>query len=151
MTTIIGIKTNIEEEIVILGTDTQMNYLDDDGHPIGKKPILKIVNGDFWVLAQAGADTPGLRSFYRKRKNPDDRRYKDYSKDILEKELDIAIQKKRYMDVDQLNAEYMADDGDSDEAHEFLMAINRPKIELYHIDGWGNLKDPGKGYHAQKV
>jgi len=142
MTTLIGIKTNVSEEAVVLASDTQLSYIDDDGNLLAKRPLLKIVRGDFWALAPSGAYTDEIKSFYNKLRNPDDKRYKDFSGEKLEDMINKTIEKKRFMDVDSLNANYIKKGGDLDGAHEFLMAVNKPKIELFHIDIFGNLRYP---------
>ena len=140
MTTLIGIKTNVGEESIILASDTQLNYYSVKGEPIEKRPLLKIVYGEYWALAQSGADTNDLRSFFNKLRNPKDRRYKDFGTDKLEKMINVAVDNKRFMEICELNAKYVREEEDVDQTHEFIMAVNKPKMELYHVDIFGNLK-----------
>ena len=97
MTTIIGIKTNVEDEAIILASDTQMNYFDEDDNVIAKRPMLKMINGDFWALDYSGADTNELRSFYNRLRNPEDRRYKNFGKEKLAEIMIKAITKKKVL------------------------------------------------------
>lgn len=145
MTVLVGIKTNSGPvDAVVLGSDTQLSYLDEDGNPIGKRPFLKMVYGDFWALALSGAYTDELRSFYNKLRKPDDKRYKNFDKHKLETMISKSVANKRFLEINELNANYLREGGDLDEAHEFLMSINRPRIELFHVDPFGNLKLPKK-------
>ena len=145
MTTLVGIKTNSGSiEAVVLGSDTQLNYLDEDGNPISKRPILKIIYGDFWALASCGAYTDELRSFYNKLRKPEDKRYKNFDKGKLESMINKTVGCRRFIQIDELNANYLRDGGDLEEANEFLMAINKPRIELFHVDPFGNLILPKK-------
>lgn len=105
MTTIIGIKTNVDEEAVVLASDTQVNYFDDKGDLVEKKYSLKIVYGDFWALAHAGSITNDLMSFFNKLKNPKDKRYKGFDEQKLLDIINNAIKEKRFMEVDKLNAD----------------------------------------------
>ncbi len=139
MTTIVGINTNIGEEAVILGSDTQMNYFDEDGNVVSKRPMLKMIYGEFWALAYSGGDTDRLRSFYNKLRNPTDKRYKNFGKERLTEMVSRAVNKKRFYEINELNAKY----GDAELTNEFIMVINRPKIDLFHIDIFGNLKNSG--------
>ncbi|HJO15031.1 MAG TPA: hypothetical protein QGG70_03200 [Candidatus Pacearchaeota archaeon] len=147
MTTIIGIKTNIGDEAVILASDTQMNYFDEDDNVIAKRPLLKIIHGDFWALACSGGDTDELRSFYNKLRNPNDKRYKNFGSDKLEEMMMKSLHKKRFYQINELNANYMLEESDIDSTHEFLMAVNKPNVDIFHIDIFGNLKKPkGRNY-----
>jgi len=145
MTTIVGIKTNTGIiDAVVLGSDTQLSYLDEDGNAIAKRPILKMVYGDFWALAPCGAYTDELKSFYNKLRKPEDKRYRNFDKDKLETMIAKAVGSKRFIQIDELNANYLKEGGDLEESHEFLMAVNRPRIELFHVDPFGNLISPKK-------
>lgn len=145
MTTIIGIKTNVDDEAIILASDTQMNYFDEDDNVIAKRPMLKMINGDFWALAYSGADTNELRSFYNKLRNPNDKRYKNFGKEKLAEIMIKAITKKRFYEINELNAKYIREGGDLESADEFLMAVNKPKVDIFHIDVFGNLKNSENG------
>jgi len=143
MTTLVGIKTNSGAiDAIVLGSDTQLNYVDDEGNLLAKKPLLKIIHGDSWALAPCGADTNDLRSFFRKLQNPDDKRYKDFDKSRLDNMINKALGKRRFIEVDELNARYSRDGGDLSEAYEFLMAFSSSKMDFFRVDAFGNLISP---------
>jgi len=142
MTTIIGMKTNIGDEAIVLASDTQLNYYDDDDNVIAKRPLLKIIHGDFWALACSGGDTDELRRFYNKLKNPDDKRYTNFGAEKLKEMMLKSINGKRFYEINELNAKYMKEEGDIDSTHEFVMAVNKPNVDIFHIDSFGNLKKP---------
>lgn len=146
MTSLIGIKTNTGPEAIVLGSDTQLNYLDDEGNLVAKKSILKIIHGDFWAIACCGAETNEMKSFFRKLQNPEDRRYKNFDKDRLDTMMNKALGKGRFYEINELNANYSREGGDISEAPEFLIAFNKPKVELFKIDPFGNLIPPKKSY-----
>ena len=133
MTTIVGIKTNTDLDAIILASDTQMNLFDEKGKPYGKKPFYKIIYGSFWALAHVGAVTDEVRTFYNKLSKSSD---EDYAK----KAISTAVENQRFIEVDTLNSKYYRRTKDDEDLIEFLLAINKPKIELYHIDFFGNLK-----------
>ena len=136
MTTSIGMKTEIGEEAIILASDTQLSSLD----ATEKSSFLKIVYGDFWAITQVGVYDNNMKSFYNKLRNPSDKRYKDFSKEKLIRMVNKAIERKRFFEIDQLNAESIKDGIKVDDLAQFIMAINNPKIDLFHIDIFGNLK-----------
>ncbi len=139
MTTVIGFKTNINEEAIIMCSDTQLSYLDDQDNPISKRKLLKIVYGEFWAISSIGVDTQELRSFYNKLRNPEDKRYKDFNKEKLVSMINRAIEKQRFIEILFMNADYVRESRSTEQTNEFLFAINKPSIELYHIDSYGNL------------
>ncbi len=133
MTTIVGIRTNTDLDAVVLASDTQMNLFDEKGKPYGKKPFYKITYGSFWALAHVGAVTDEVRTFYNKLSKSSDEEY-------AKKVISTAVETQRCMEVDALNSKYYKRTKDDEDLIEFLLAINKPKIELYHIDFFGNLR-----------
>jgi 20S proteasome alpha/beta subunit len=141
MTTIVGIKTNSGPiEAIVLGADTQLDFLDEDDKPVGKRPFYKIVCGDFFALAHAGPITDELRRFYNRLTFPE--RFKDYDKQKVEENLILSVSKKRFLEVYEINSEYYRETEDFDTTHEFLLAINKPQLNLFHVDPFGNIKEP---------
>lgn len=139
MTTTLGIKTNVDDiDAIVLGSDTQVVYIDSQNNPYKKKLFYKIVAGDFWVLAQSGNITDELRRFYNKLSNPE--RFKDFNKTKVQDIILQAIEKKRFFEVNELNASLYRETQDfSESGIEFLLATNKPDLNLYHIDPFGNL------------
>lgn len=142
MTTLIGIKTNTEHEAIVLGADTQMAIYEGE-KPVTKKPLYKIVSGDFWSIAHSGAITDELRKFYNRLTKPD--AFKNFGKEKLRESVLDAVKKKRFRDVNELNAEYYRKESDTEDLHEFLFAVNDPELRLFHIDPFGNLKSSEDG------
>jgi 20S proteasome alpha/beta subunit len=139
MTTLVGIQTNSGPiDAIVLGTDTQMATFEDE-KLVSKKPLYKIVTGDFWAIAHCGAVTDSLKKFYNRLKYPE--RTKDYEKGKLKDVIETSIKEKRFMEVDKLNAEYYRKTEDSDDSHEFLF-VTYDRLRLFHIDCYGNLKQP---------
>ena len=136
MTTLIGMKTEVGEEAIVLASDTQLTDLDEKE----KSYFLKIVHGDFWAIAHTGVYN-NMKSFYNKLRNPDDKRYKDFNKGKLIHMINKSVEIKRFFEINQLNADSMGDGVDVDILSEFIMAINNPGIDLFHIDIFGNLKN----------
>ena len=137
MTTLLGIKTNSGEEAVVLVTDTQVIFGNDESK--GRTPFYKTAIGEFWALSSMGTHWDGSRKFYNKLTSP--KRYKDTTEKDVEKIILEAIKKERFIEIDTLNAEYMLADGDGESGTlQFLFGTNKPKIELYFIDSYGNLR-----------
>jgi 20S proteasome alpha/beta subunit len=133
MTTLVGIRTNEGLGAIVLASDTQMVYFDDSRVPIGKRPMYKLNFGEFWAMGHTGVINSDLRRFYDKLKDT------KYAKEAIER----AITKKRFIEVDELNANYMKNQGDRNSCHEFLLAVNKPSLLLFHVDDYGNLLLPG--------
>ncbi|MEK6923317.1 MAG: hypothetical protein AABW84_01320 [Nanoarchaeota archaeon] len=136
MTTLLGIKTNSGEEAVVLVTDTQVTYGSEE-HNKNRKPFYKMANGDFWALGFIGSQWDESRKFYNQLTT---RRFKDFTEKDIEQMILSSIQKKRFIEIDTINAEFMRryDEGESG-TMEFLLATNKPKVELYFIDAYGNI------------
>jgi|SRR3989344_176269 len=154
MTTLIGVRTNIGSDAVVIASDTQMSFFDEERNPLSKKTFYKILTGDYWILAHSGDGTEYLRKFCSRITYPD--RFKDFDKKVLNKEIIEAVEKKRYLRIDNLNAEHSlenameVDEDDEIEFVEFLFAIREgnglnSKLHLYRIDSYGNLIPPKIG------
>lgn len=132
MTSIVGIKTNTENvEAIILGTDTQMAIYQEE-KVVEKRYFYKILCGEFWAIAHAGAINDELRRFYNSL------RYTN--KENQKKMIENAIKRRRFIEIDKLNAEYYRKEENLEQLHEFIFAINEPKLRLFHIDCFGNLR-----------
>lgn len=146
MTTLIGIKTNVGPiDAIILGSDTQLDFTDEEGKPLWKKPFYKIVHGDFWAMGHAGTVTDDVRRFYNRLTNPD--KFKDFDKSKVEQMIMRAIESKRFIEIDELNANYYRPLQKTEDIPEFLMAVNKPQLNLYHIDIYGWLIPPENGVY----
>lgn len=138
MSTIFAVQTHSPLESIIIAADRQRSD-EEDG---SKHPIPKLFSGDFWVMGDVGGDEiRELNRFYGILRG--DGRYgsdKENGKKIIEE----AIEKKRFMMVDELNATLSAKNkGDYFEnSHKFILAVNRPQTGLWLIDEWGNLVPP---------
>ena len=82
MTTLIGVRTNIGSDAVVIASDTQMSFFDEERNPLSKKTFYKILTGDYWILAHSGDGTEYLRKFCSRITYPD--RFKDFDKNIQE-------------------------------------------------------------------
>jgi len=60
MTTIVAVKTNSGADAVVLASDTQLNWANDDGEPSAKQDFYKIFTGDHWAMADAGMSDSDL-------------------------------------------------------------------------------------------
>lgn len=143
MTTIIGVKTETGPiDAVLLCADTQVSLYAGE-IPEEKKSRYKMFFGDFWALAYSGPITDDLRMFTNRFSQPERYRYKNWGKAAVEEAVLTALSDGRFMEVDALNAAYsrrLIEHDESLEAmHEFLLAVNKPKLELYRVDSYGNL------------
>tara|TARA_Y100000310_G_C20624160_1_gene784955 strand:+ start:524 stop:1264 length:741 start_codon:yes stop_codon:yes gene_type:complete len=152
MTTLVGMKVNSGSiDGVVLGSDTQLGEYDKNSVLVGKKRLYKIASGDFWSMGHAGEVTEELRRFYNRLTKPE--MFKDYGKIDVEEMINDSLREKRFIEIDKLNANYcksddFLEDGELDDLHEFIIAVNKPKLELYRVDCFGNLipRDKGKSY-----
>lgn len=134
MTTLIGIQTNSVLESIIIVADRQVT-IEEEGR-VSKRPVKKIYTGESWIMGDAGADDSEIAEFYRSLKNDEERTMRM---------IEGALEKRRFMEVDTLNARVTASEGRTiDDAHCFLLAINKPHLGLWIVDELGNLKAPPK-------
>src|SRR3990167_2416608 len=103
MTTLIGVRTNIGSDAVVIASDTQMSFFDEDRNPLSKKTFYKILTGDYWILAHAGDGSENLRKFCSRISYPD--KFKEFNKKELNREIMRAVEKKRYFRINDLNAD----------------------------------------------
>src|SRR3989338_1363437 len=129
MTTIIGIKTNLGQEGIVVCADTQMSYLGEDDELIEKKvaPTYKVIYGKHWMLAHSGGITAELAHFQRRMTSPC--QYGS-SEENINRMLRTAVdnfekgpkyQGPHFVEVNQLNT--MVRRGvEVDRLHEFVLA-----------------------------
>ncbi|MEM4625673.1 MAG: hypothetical protein QXJ28_02850 [Candidatus Pacearchaeota archaeon] len=139
MTTAIGIKTNLGIERIVIAADNQLT-ISSGQFEFEKWPRKKIYTGDFWAMAFAGVYSKEVSRFFGKLKG-----YKNYysspekSKEIIESAL--SRNPRRMIEVDTLNAEILSKGGSIQDTLSFIFAVNNPKLMLFVIDEYGNLKD----------
>jgi len=142
MTTIVGIKTNYGLDGIVLAADFLVGDYTDDGKLVDKGFCRKLQHGDYWVMGSSGLyNTRALNRFYGVLKG-----YKNYGSNE-EKAKNIfreAIEKRRFMDVDTLNADLLTDDTLSEDTLEFILAIKEPNLNLWFVDHMGNLRPSPK-------
>ena len=154
MTSIIGIKTNVGIESIIVGSDTQEVVYERDGeNPSAKREeISKIITGSNWIISYAGNNnTDGFYRFTRFLKG--DKRYlkEGETPDLLIKsavENYVRYGKKfqgpHFRRVADSNADVMKEKNDTDELNIYLLAVyfDTRLNGLWYIDELGNLVEP---------
>ncbi len=142
MTLLIGIKTNTGLDRVVLASDRQLSEY-EEGAFSSKRPIRKIYSGDFWAMGDAGGDDQDVRRFYRMLRG-----HKGYGSgpEQAKRMIKVAIKERRFHEVRELNTELMrtGENIDIEDTHAFLLAVNSPRIGLWLVDEFGNIKDPPK-------
>lgn len=134
MTTLLGVKSTSNIESIVIAADRQLTI--EDGDKFSKRPIKKLYTGESWIMGDAGADDSEVDDFYTDMR-------KDESRTL--QKIKTALEKGRFMEIDELNAKIMAKEEKCiDDAHCFILAINKPYLGLWKIDELGNLKTPPK-------
>ncbi len=138
MTTIIGVRTNYGDDAIVLASDRQIGDYEQEiltAKGLGKK----IQTGPFWVMGHSGGQQKRcITKFFGILKG-----YKNYSSsDEKAREIiQIAIRKKRFYEVDELNAEISRSEDDIDSTLEFILAVNNPKLEMWKVNEFGVFHD----------
>lgn len=137
MTTLFGIKAN-QNETVVLASDNQLSIYDEDNKMVSKRPFKKTYCGDFWALGHAGAVTKRLQKFHGVLKG-----YKNYgsSPEKVKEIIETAVRKKRFYEINELNALERREGTEIEDLHSFMLAINKPKPSLWGITEFGHLQE----------
>ena len=135
MTTIIGVKADVEPKGIVLAADTQITVMSEDGKKIlGKQIDKKIRVGPFWAMADAGDSNRELNQFYANLKNQnkgEKERHPVYA----------AVNKKRFMEINELNASLRRQEESMEDLPIFVLGVNHPYLGLYVVDEFG-------GFHS---
>ena len=133
MPLLVGIHAEHGLEGIVLGADRQLSIVDEEDNIISKKQATKIYFNGSWALACYGTEYRETLAFCRALvKAPPE----ESLKKIME-----AIEKGRYIDINELNARMTQREGISEEdTSTFLLAVKKPKLALYHINQFGVLK-----------
>ncbi|HLC46615.1 MAG TPA: hypothetical protein VJI75_02630 [Candidatus Nanoarchaeia archaeon] len=158
MTTLIGIKTNLGEEGVIICADTQMSYYEDNEFS-SKKPVQKIFYGKSWILAYAGNNRKRTAAFLKKfayLKRPPG------TEEIAAQIINTAVENYRkgssylephFKEVNNLNTLLSREDEELEDLPVFMFAtnhsslinpsssLNQSSLSLFSVDEFGNLKE----------
>lgn len=177
MTTILGLKTQTGIEAVVIGSDTQVTYFDEDGTPTGKKKIVKVICGKNWVLGHAGKDDARLFYFNRmmlgksKAGNESSEEKTSDKKITPDQRISMAIDTymkygdkfdgPHFPEVNTLNTRvYRKIDESEDEKsrkeefdslHCFILVSNQPQVGLWRVDEYGSLKPPAKDDETESL
>jgi len=157
MTTILGIKTNTGEESIVLAADTRIGIYDDDDELYATEKASKIRTGSFYALAFCGAVDSYMESLFNyisRKKN-----FQEFVS-FISKGKEGGVPKKssfspiakavkeKYFEALNYHNRFLAqrNDGKIDDAVELVLAVNKPSLQLFNVDAFGNLnlsKKPG--------
>lgn len=139
MTTVLGIKTTSMLESIVLIADRQSSATEESK----KYSVRKLYSGSFWVMGDVGSDDKDVLRFYGELRG--DKRYGSDQKKAEETIL-RALEKKRFIEVDALNALISKKGGGdaSEDTHRFVLAVNKPSTSLWIVDEYGNLIEPSE-------
>jgi 20S proteasome alpha/beta subunit len=153
MTTILGIKTNVGQPGIVIAADTTVSVYDDGGEILGKEKTCKIRVGKNNVMAFAGTIDNYLENFFNYvsgEKNYSD--FVNFVSDGLEKKTAMvknpileAIKTNYFAALNMFNRyQTKRNEGSVDDAIDLIMATNKPNLNLYHVDAFGNLVKPSR-------
>ena len=139
MTTLIGIRTNDGPDGIVIASDYQISEVDGNDHTVSTRPMNKIYTGPFWAMAHAGRDTRSLLRFYGVLKGY--KRY-DSSEEKARATILSAIDDMFFPEVRDLNTKLRKNGDESEDLISFLLAVNKPEVNLWEVDEFGNIKEP---------
>jgi hypothetical protein len=151
MTTIIGIHTNAGREGIVFGSDTQLNYEDDDGRLSEKRVVYKIIDGRDWMMGHAGGIDNNLYKFQNRLTQP--KKYKSSEEEAQEiilgaiqnYERGPRFREPHFLQVNYLSTISRREGMTLEDLHEFILAAKYDsKIGMWHVDEFGSLKQPQK-------
>ena len=137
MTTLIGIRTNEGLDGIVLVSDLQISQYDGP-KMLARWPARKIYFGDYWALGYIGGIHDELRGFLCVLRG--DKRYNS-SEEKANQIFQRAIEKQRFIEVDDLNA-LITKEKSLEETNAFLLAVNKPELNLWYIDEFGSFHLP---------
>ena len=137
MTSIIGIRTNLGSDGIVVASDRNIGEYDEKDTVIKLNLRKKIHFGDYWVMSHTGIITKSLSKFYgvlkgHKSCGSDDER----AREIFEN----AVKNKYFREVNELNTAVMRNEEDINSTLEFLLAVRLSKFGLWKVDAFGNLR-----------
>ena len=140
MTSILGIKTNVGEESIVIAADTQMSMYDLDKEITDKRFIYKIWCGKNWALAHSGEVTKELYKFQGIMSGQ--KRYGS-SEDIVQEIIEKAVtedkkKQRRFLEIDEMNCEIRTKSS-LDNCVEFILASTSPVFWLWYVHEFGRL------------
>ena len=162
MTTIVGVKTNIGLEKIVIGSDSQESHFASDGEMVAKRAIPKIIHGESWALGYAG--TSRDQNFYRFQQILQGNKRYGSSPEKAKEVITKAVQKFRDSKGKELkfNLDYEGSDflevcyfnslmkktnpNEKDPTNKFILGANFPdgKLGLWIVDEFGNLQEADK-------
>jgi len=148
MTTLFGIMTD-ERDAVVLGADSQLNFMDDNYEELDEKisNFNKITVGRKWAAAIAGIDNRRVYDFKRKLRGEIKGSKEIYGGIETEQMLEQAIKRQKegdlisFVELCRLNALLRKENVESDDLIEILLAIQTP-LGLWHVNEFGTFLKP---------
>lgn len=135
MTTIIGIRANEGDDAIVLAADYQLGIYNGD-ELVSKRRIPKLQTGEFWAIGDAGEDDGDMIKFYGMLRG--NRRYRS-SKEHASKVIERAVNERSFNEVLEINKSVRARKS-LESTHSFILAVNKPSLELFLVDEFGNLQ-----------
>jgi 20S proteasome alpha/beta subunit len=162
MTVIIGIKTNKKDSLdgIVLIADRQLTMIEEKAgqeFPTSKKSTEKLVFGNNWAMGYAGGSSDDqigrfMQIMYGdKRVGSSTERANKIIEEALKRKQEFgkisAFEKRKiqFEEIALLNSDMMSNDETANvarDAYVFLLAINKPELNIYKIDEFGNMFDP---------
>lgn len=156
MTTIIAVKTNKGEPVVVIGADTQLTTYDDkkDEIPLGKTFGHKISYDDSWVIAWSGVHNQYLEKFIKHMKG---QKGAGSSPEISQQALNTALEKfykqgdrcpgPHFLEFTNANAVFLRQPNTkTNDLCELLLAVQKSEFcqspDFFRVDELGNLSQP---------
>lgn len=153
MTIILGVQA---VDGIVLASDTSLLIRNEEHDDYKDRSIRKKINiGDYHALAWTGIDDKYLQRFFNYFAGRRDlSSFLEYLQEASGSEglpnlptistsgispLERAISDKHIWEFELCNRLYLKRGGDFDEASEFILATNKPRLSLYHVDSMGNV------------
>ncbi len=164
ITVIIAIKANRGLEGIVVAADNQLTILktlaeEEYEIPETKRMINKLIKGRNWVIGYAGGSSEDQIDRFSKLFNGESKKHKakkailtaisNYDKRQRINLSDEGFEKiiPDFYETNLLNTHLMRDKNSSvSDTYEFILAINYPKLRLFHVDEFGNLDEVKKSF-----
>jgi len=157
MSSVITIASDTGTKMIVVSSDRQLS--EEDGK---KKSDDKLFYGDNWIMADVGDDNKETRKFYRLLQGHklDEDFYSalewkvtdDFLKNKTVREerawgmIERAVSKRDFYEIDRLNKLIMKRTRDGASTNEFLLVVNKPELQMFHVDEYGNMFLPEGDY-----
>jgi 20S proteasome alpha/beta subunit len=143
MTTIIGIKTNYEQEGIVFAADTQLGFYGEDGKITAQRSFHKIIYGNDWMMAHAGSVDSHYLSFQQWAQGKKREASKTDVSDAVRVAVDRFENSPKLIDphfkkISELNRESKRSGLHESDMHDFVLASQKP-LGLYRVDFLGDL------------